>query len=211
MKQIKKKIKGQQFIFDYRKAIYWEDTSSLILSDVHVGKLNHFQKNGIAIPSDGSRNNLINIKSLVNEYDPDQVYILGDLFHSSYNKEWDDWLVYFSKSKIKFALILGNHDKNDSKKLWNSNITVVDQLTKGPFLFTHYPEQEIDQFNICGHVHPAVKLRGLGRQYMKLNCFYISDNQLILPAFGTFTGSHILKPNKTDHVICLSTDGLFEL
>ena len=44
MKQIKKKIKGQQFIFDYRKAIYWEDTSSLILSDVHVGKLNHFQK-----------------------------------------------------------------------------------------------------------------------------------------------------------------------
>lgn len=211
MKQIKKKIKGQQFIFDYRKAIYWEDTSSLILSDVHVGKLNHFQKNGIAIPSDGSRNNLINIKSLVNEYDPDQVYILGDLFHSSYNKEWDDWLVYFSKSKIKFALILGNHDQNDSKKLWNSNITVVDQLTKGPFLFTHYPEQEIDQFNICGHVHPAVKLRGLGRQYMKLNCFYISDNQLILPAFGTFTGSHILKPNKTDHVICLSTDGLFEL
>ena len=211
MKQIKKKIKGQQFIFDYRKAIYWEDTSSLILSDVHVGKLNHFQKNGIAIPSDGSRNNLINIKSLVNEYDPDQVYILGDLFHSSYNKEWDDWLVYFSKSNIKFVLILGNHDQNDSKKLWNSNITVVDQLTKGPFIFTHYPEQEIDQFNICGHVHPAVKLRGLGRQYMKLNCFYISDNQLILPAFGTFTGSHILKPNKTDHVICLSTDGLFEL
>ena len=211
MKQIKKKIKGQQFIFDYRKAIYWEDTSSLILSDVHVGKLNHFQKNGIAIPSDGSRNNLINIKSLVNEYDPNQVYILGDLFHSSYNQEWDDWLVYFSKSNIKFALILGNHDQNDSKKLWNSNITVVDQLTKGPFLFTHYPEQEIDQFNICGHVHPAVKLRGLGRQYMKLNCFYISDNQLILPAFGTFTGSHILKPNKTDHVICLTSDGLFEL
>ena len=211
MKQIKKKIKGQQFIFDYRKAIYWEDTSSLILSDVHVGKLNHFQKNGIAIPSDGSRNNLINIKSLVNEDDPDQVYILGDLFHSSYNKEWDDWLVYFSKSNTKFALILGNHDQNDSKKLWNSNITVVDQLTKGPFLFTHYPQHEIDQFNICGHVHPAVKLRGLGRQYMKLNCFYISDNQLILPAFGIFTGSHILKPNKTDHVICLTSDGLFEL
>ena len=64
MKQIKKKIKEQQFIFDYRKAIYWEDTSSLILSDVHVGKLNHFQKNGIPIPSDGSRDNLVNIKNL---------------------------------------------------------------------------------------------------------------------------------------------------
>ena len=78
-------------------------------------------------------------------------------------------------------------------------------------MFTHFPVKEFDQFNICGHVHPAVKLRGLGRQYMKLNCFYISDNQLILPAFGTFTGSHILKPNKTDHVICLTSDGLFEL
>ena len=49
----------------------------------------------------------------------------------------------FSKSNIKFALILGNHDQNDSKK-YNSNITLVDQLTVGPFLFTHYPEKEID-------------------------------------------------------------------
>tara|TARA_B100000123_G_scaffold270861_1_gene249493 strand:- start:164 stop:799 length:636 start_codon:yes stop_codon:yes gene_type:complete len=211
MKQIKKKIKGQQFIFDYRKAIYWEDTSSLILSDVHVGKLNHFQKNGIPIPSDGSRDNLVNIKNLVNEYDPTQIYILGDLFHSSYNKEWDDWLIYFSKSEIKFTLILGNHDQYDSKKILNSNITLMNQLNTGPFLFTHIPVKGFDEFNICGHVHPAVKLRGLGRQYMKLNCFYISDNQLILPAFGTFTGSHILKPNKTDHVICLTSDGLFEL
>ena len=87
----------------------------------------------------------------------------------------------------------------------------MNQLNTDPFLFTHIPVKGFDEFNICGHVHPAVKLRGLGRQYMKLNCFYISDNQLILPAFGTFTGSHILKPNKTDHVICLTSDGLFEL
>lgn len=211
MKQIKKIIKEQQFIFDHRKAIYWEDNSSLILSDVHVGKLNHFQKNGIPIPSDGSKENLINIKNLIHEYDPNHVYILGDLFHSSYNKEWDDWIIYFSKSNVMFTLILGNHDQYDSKKLWDSNITLVNELIIDPFLFTHYPEKEIDQFNICGHVHPAVKLRGLGRQYMKLNCFYISDNQLILPAFGTFTGSHVLKPNKRDHVICITSDGLFEL
>lgn len=211
MKQIKKIIKEQQFIFDHRKAIYWEDNSSLILSDVHVGKLNHFQKNGIPIPSDGSKENLINIKNLIHEYDPDHVYILGDLFHSSYNKEWDDWIIYFSKSNVNFTLILGNHDQYDSKKLWDSNITLVNELIIDPFLFTHYPEKEFDQFNICGHVHPAVKLRGLGRQYMKLNCFYITDNQLILPAFGTFTGSHMLKPNKTDHIICMTSDGLFEL
>ena len=211
MKQIKKIIKEQQFIFDHRKAIYWEDNSSLILSDVHVGKLNHFQKNGIPIPSDGSMENLINIKNLIHEYDPNHVYILGDLFHSSYNKEWDDWIIYFSKSNVKFTLILGNPDQSDSKKLWNSNITLVNELIIDPFLFTHYPEKEFDQFNICGHVHPAVKLRGLGRQYMKLNCFYITDNQLILPAFGTFTGSHMLKPNKTDHIICMTSDGLFEL
>ena len=211
MKQIKKKIKGQQFIFDYRKAIYWEDTSSLILSDVHVGKLNHFQKNGIAIPNDGSRNNLINIKSLVNEYDPDQVYILGDLFHSSYNQEWDDWLVYFSKSNIKFALILGNHDQNDSKKYGIATLHLLINSLWDLFCLLTILKKKLIKFNICGHVHPAVKLRGLGRQYMKLNCFYISDNQLILPAFGIFTGSHILKPNKTDHVICLTSDGLFEL
>ncbi len=211
MNQIEKIVEGQQLIFDYRKAIFWKEDSSLILSDIHVGKIIHFQKNGIPIPSTGSLDNLMNLKNLVAEYDPLRVYILGDLFHSYYNKEWDEWLTYIETSKIKFTLILGNHDPIESRLVLKSNIILSSDLIRGPFLFTHYPVKSESHFNICGHIHPAVRLKGLGRQYLKLHCFYVSENQLILPAFGKFTGSHIMKPKKTDYVICLSSKGVFEL
>ena len=48
MKNIKKIIHDQTLTFDFRKVVFWKETSSLILSDVHVGKITHFRKNGIS-------------------------------------------------------------------------------------------------------------------------------------------------------------------
>ena len=53
---------------------------------------------------------------------------------------------------------------------------------------------------ICGHIHPGVKLKGVGLQQMKVPCFYQSHKQLILPAFGAFTGIHVLTPKEGDRV-----------
>jgi len=36
-----------------------------------------------------------------------------------------------------------------------------------------------------------------------LPCFFKRKQQLILPAFGTFTGKHILKPQDDDEVYVL--------
>ena len=58
MKSIIKIIHNQTIVFDFRKVVFWKETSSLILSDVHVGKITHFRKNGIPIPSFPSLNNL---------------------------------------------------------------------------------------------------------------------------------------------------------
>ena len=44
MKSIKKIIHNQTLTFDFRKVVFWKETSSLILSDVHVGKITHFRK-----------------------------------------------------------------------------------------------------------------------------------------------------------------------
>ena len=51
MKSIKKIIHDQTLTFDFRKVVFWKETSSLILSDVHVGKITHFRKNGIFLIS----------------------------------------------------------------------------------------------------------------------------------------------------------------
>ena len=63
---------------------------------------------------------------------------------------------------------------------------------------THHPEEQAPFFNFCGHVHPAIRLKGRGRQSIKLACFFERERQLIFPAFGAFTGTHLMKLGKKD-------------
>ncbi|MFT6371106.1 MAG: hypothetical protein ACJAWH_002191, partial [Maribacter sp.] len=45
-------------------------------------------------------------------------------------------------------------------------------------------------------------------QTVRLLCFYKSPIQLILPAFGAFTGSHTLQAKKDCEVFALLGDGV---
>ncbi|MDX1672145.1 MAG: hypothetical protein R3211_07370 [Balneolaceae bacterium] len=64
-------------------------------------------------------------------------------------------------------------------------------------------EQDLADYLLSGHIHPAVKLRGKARQSMKLPCFYFGKQQGVLPAFGHFTGTHVIKPQPDDRVYAI--------
>ena len=209
MKKIIKKIRNQTLIFDYRKLVFWVEESILILSDLHIGKVIHFNKNGISIPKDISFKNLKILKSGIEDYQPKDVLFLGDLFHSSYNSEWDEWIDFFNNSKLRFTLILGNHDQIQFNI---DNLNILNKLTKEPFYFTHIPTSKSSNFNISGHIHPAFKIRGKARQTIKLPCYYLSHNQLILPSFGQFTGSHIIDFHSIrDEILVVSKNQIFKI
>ena len=209
MKKIIKKIRNQTLIFDYRKLVFWVEESILMLSDLHIGKVIHFNKNGISIPKDISFKNLKILKSGIEDYQPKDVLFLGDLFHSSYNSEWDEWIDFFNNSKLRFTLILGNHDQIQFNI---DNLNILNKLTKEPFYFTHIPTSKSSNFNISGHIHPAFKIRGKARQTIKLPCYYLSHNQLILPSFGQFTGSHIIDFHSIrDEILLVSKNQIFKI
>ena len=46
---------------------------------------------------------------------------------------------------------------------------------------------------------------------MKMPCFFQSQNQLILPAFGAFTGLHLLSPKEGDHVYVTTGKEVMEI
>ena len=73
-----------------------------------------------------------------------------------------------------------------------------------PFLFTHEPlENKSNYYNLAGHLHPGVKLRGKGKQTHRLACFYFDQNGGILPAFGAFTGLSTLPIKKDVQVFAI--------
>ena len=58
-----------------------------------------------------------------------------------------------------------------------------------PVLACHHPQAVAGHTVIAGHLHPTLRLRGPARDALRTPCFGWGDGQLVLPAFGAFTGT----------------------
>ncbi len=197
-------IQSQNFTLHPSGAMFWNEQSTLLISDVHLGKVSHFRKFGAAIPQEAVHGNFKLLDISVDFFKPKRIYFLGDLFHSHLNQEWNYFEAWVLKVKTEIVLINGNHDIISPLKYNALGIQVLDELIIENFLMTHHPEERADFFNFCGHIHPAIKLRGHGKQSLRLPCFFKSLNQMILPAFGEFTGSHTLKQAKNNEAFAIA-------
>ncbi|MCW8981494.1 MAG: ligase-associated DNA damage response endonuclease PdeM [Altibacter sp.] len=207
-------IHEQEFILHASGAVYWERQNMLLIADVHFGKVTHFRKHGAAVPLKSSEENFQKLRDVVAIYSPKTVCFLGDLFHSRKNSEWKQFEKWVQETEAKIILVSGNHDIIPSYLYQDLGLEVRDELRLDDFLFTHHPTANEALFNIAGHVHPGIRLLGVGRQSIKLACFYKRKGQFILPAFGTFTGKHIIRPQPEDivyaivegQVVCVSAN-----
>jgi len=203
------KLLNQDLLLLPQKAIYWQQQKALIVADVHLGKVGHFRKAGIAVPRDMEQNDLAVLSDLVDEHQPEKILFLGDLFHSDKNADWD-WFVLWRKHfpKLEILLIRGNHDIMHDSHYTDLNISLHDQLTIGPFLMLHHPLadttlQNMESYVFCGHIHPGVSLSGRARQHITLPCFAFGKKQVILPSFGKFTGRVAIRSRQTDHIFAI--------
>lgn len=192
-----------------QKAVFWPKKGILFLADLHIGKINHFRRSGIPVPSKANDKNLEVIVDLVDQSRAERVICLGDLFHSHYNPEWEvfgELVKHFNNTS--FELVLGNHDIMSDQQYIRKGIKVYDSLCIEPFIFTHHPMTDIDPllYNLSGHIHPGVNMRGKARQSVTLPCFYFGAQAGLLPAFGTFTGLARINPKKDDKVFVIVDD-----
>jgi len=197
-------IEGEELTLHPSGALFWEKKSLLMLSDVHLGKISHFRKFGAAIPAQAVQENFILLRKLVEEFEPFQIVFLGDLFHSSLNNEWLLFEHWVAATPSELILIAGNHDIISPLRFEKIGIHFMEEWEVGPFYLTHHPSIRQGKLNICGHIHPAVVLRGSGRQSLRLPCFFLKPQQLILPALGCFTGSHSLEMGRNDRAYVLA-------
>lgn len=186
----------QKIVLDARSALFWPVPAILVIADVHLGKASHFSKHGIALPLALVKRDLQQLDDLLHDYNPKRVVFLGDLFHATPNVEWQifsDWLQ--KHPDFEFDLVLGNHDFFVVHHEINAQLNLYEKLNIEPFIFTHHPLETVPEghYNLCGHVHPGVRLSGKGRLSLRLPCFWFGKNQGILPAFGNLTGSVALK------------------
>jgi metallophosphoesterase superfamily enzyme len=116
--------------------------------------------------------------------------------------------------KTQFHLIRGNHDILPEHLYEFAPFkSVADELEIGPFLLVHDADTAIpgDMYPIAGHVHPACRISGGHNQSLRLPCFYFGEEYALIPAFGRFTGTAVIKTHKGDHVFAIVEDKVLQL
>jgi DNA ligase-associated metallophosphoesterase len=204
-------ILGNHFLLLPERAALWLEQRYLLIADPHFGKAASFRAKGIALPSGTTRDDLERLSALILTWRPQAVVILGDLLHSAAAKtqETRNWVKRWRKkwAQLPIMLVQGNHDRSAGEPLVEFRIDCVqNMLRKGPFLMSHAPPSNPLTYAISGHVHPAVRLSGSGRNRETFRCFWIGQNYALLPAFGSFTGNHVIRPERDDEVFVIAED-----
>ncbi|GAB3017613.1 ligase-associated DNA damage response endonuclease PdeM [Niabella terrae] len=180
----------ETLILSPSRALYWPRRRLLLLADLHLGKTGYFRASGIPIPSSVMQQDLQRLSALINEFQPETIIVAGDMFHHDYNSD----IAIFNKwrqpySDIPWLLVPGNHDKLLDIDYQQLGIRVTDTVYEElPFNIVHEPSEQPAGFELSGHLHPGYRLEGRARQQLRLPCFIVSEQRIILPAFSGFTG-----------------------
>ena len=215
------RIREQQLWLSPDRCIYWEEEESLIVSDLHFGKTGHFRKEGIAVPQRLYREDLFRLLCQIQYFRPRRLLVVGDLFHSRENKE----LSLFERWRedlpdLDIHLVQGNHDILHDSWYKKAGIGLSkDMLAVGPFSFVHdiadvgvaAPRRVLPGragtseggYYFSGHIHPGIRIRGMGRQSLQFPCFYFGGEYAVLPAFGRWTGTVSIDPAPEDNVFAI--------
>lgn len=212
------RIKEQQLWLSTDRSIFWEEEKALIVSDLHFGKTGHFRKSGVAVPQTVYKDDLQRLLVQIQYFQPRQLLIVGDLFHSHANKELElfkRWRENFPDLSIR--LIKGNHDILRDNWYEEAGIEVINEnLLINNFHFIHditlaasYENggrsQTALNYSFSGHIHPGIRINGIGKQSLCFPCFYFGETYAVLPAFSRFTGLALIEPEINGHVFAITS------
>ncbi len=213
------KIFDQQLWLSADRTIFWEEEKSLIVSDLHFGKTGHFRKSGIPVPAFVYKEDLQRLVCQIQHFQPRQLIIVGDMFHSHANKELELFLKWRGDlSGVAMHLVRGNHDILKEDWYAKAGITLSPRsFSMNRFRFVHdisdpvvsFAEQSqspAPAYFFSGHLHPGIRLNGAGRQSLCFPCFYFGRDYAVLPAFSRFTGVALISPAKTEQVFAIVND-----
>ncbi|WEK35740.1 MAG: ligase-associated DNA damage response endonuclease PdeM [Candidatus Pseudobacter hemicellulosilyticus] len=213
------RLRGQQLWLSSHRTIFWEEEKALIVSDLHFGKTGHFRKWGIPVPQGVYKNDLQRLVGQLQYFQPKQLIVVGDLFHSHQNKELElfrKWRLDLPDLDIR--LIKGNHDILHERWYQETNISVSAETLslRDLFGFTHdltpgNITATSEHYYFSGHLHPGIRINGQGKQSLSFPCFYFTERFCVLPAFSEFTGLAMIRPTAGENVFAIVNNAVMQL
>ena len=192
MKKCELRFGQNRFQLLSSKAIFWEDESLIIVSDLHLEKGSSFQRAGIFLPPYDSLETISRLNETLIETKASRVLFLGDTFHdkNAFRRMHVETRSELNKlsTRYEFIWISGNHELS----FQDDTIELLPEIKIRGLTFRHKIATKDEGFEVTGHFHPVVKARVNGVSITG-TCFFVTQTKIILPAFGAFTGGLNIK------------------
>lgn len=164
-----------------------QKTRTMVIADLHIGWEMSLSKKGIHVPTQTPKL-LGKLASVISEYKPDELLILGDVKHTvatAVTGEWQDIPDFFNRIRTRvreISVLRGNHDGNLEPMLpENVRLLPATGVTLGGVGLFHghqWPSPHLLECRtlIMGHIHPVVAFRDpagfrITRQvWVRVNC-----------------------------------------
>lgn len=192
------------------RAAWLPQSRSLLVADLHLGKAQSFRRAGIPVPSGTTAAMLERLDRLIERWAPSELIVLGDLLHGPLAQRGPaiDALARWRArhASIAVRMVRGNHDASAGDPPAQCGIQAHDSpLVQAGLAFCHDPAEAAPGFKMAGHIHPVVSLRGRIDR-VRVACFWLRPDALVLPAFGEFTGGWPVRVRACDQVFVIAND-----
>lgn len=180
---------GQDWFIADGLALLHGPTRSLLVADLHLEKASFYARHGQMLPPYDSRDTLKRLDAIIAATGAQRIYCLGDNFHDDAGEDRlepqaAEHLMALTR-RHDWLWIAGNHDEGVAGQ-WGGQ--VVDEAELAGIALRHKASPARPGAEISGHFHPCITRKARGRS-IRRRCFVRGDDRLILPAFGTLTGS----------------------
>ena len=179
-------VAGVTLVADLSGALFWEEQSLLVISDLHLEKGSSFATRGTLLPPFDTAATLGRLAAVIARHDPHMVIALGDSFHDRTAHDrlsgTDREALAAVQARRDWIWISGNHDPVLPSDLGG---VVAQEVAVGPIAFRHEPTGAAGE--IAGHLHPKARVSTRGRS-MERRCFACDGERAVMPAFGAYTG-----------------------
>lgn len=194
-------IAGERAVCDPSGALFLPAASVVVISDLHLEKGSAYARRGTFLPPYDTAKTLKRLQNVIARFRPRSVISLGDSFH---DRQGSSRLPSVFRAHLEALMrgrewfwIAGNHDPDPPEALpgnW------VSELALGELVFRHEPKNGAEG-EIAGHLHPGARIVQRG-QSVRRPCFACDGKRLIMPAFGSLTGSLNVLDRAFSQLLC---------
>lgn len=194
-----------------QRALHLPEHDLLLVADAHIGKAVSFRRLGVPVPGGTTTETLDRLSAAVAASGARHVVFLGDLLHSARSRAASTWAAVArwrqAHADLDLTLLRGNHDSHAGDPPPEWSVRCIDgPLRIAGLALSHHPDPVEGAYVLAGHVHPAAVLGGRAHDSLRLPCFHFGPQVGVLPAFGAFTGMHVMPRGPQDRVYVIADD-----